>query len=163
MNAAKVEKPLSSESTAIDESEVNRLSDPQPAEVSDSTTRPSTEVEPKTDRRQFTAAYKRSIIEQADRCRGEGEIGALLRREGLYSSHLSNWRRAKREGTLDGTKSRSRGPIAPVDGAAQREITRLKTQTQRLEHELEKARTIIEVQKKLSTLLAMTPSEGGSS
>ena len=124
--------------------------------------RPDPEVKPKTDRRVFTAAYKRSIVEQAERCQGEGAIGALLRREGLYSSHLSNWRRAKREGTLEATKSQPRGPAAAVDAASQREITRLQTQNQRLENELEKARTIIDVQKKLSALLSMSPSDGKS-
>lgn len=160
MNTAMMNKPLTFESSTTDVSEVIQADQ---TTASASAVRPDPEVEPKTDRRQFTAAYKRSIVEQAERCQGEGEIGALLRREGLYSSHLSNWRRAKREGTLGGTKSRPRGPAAPVDAGAQREIARLKAQNQRLENEIEKAHTIIDVQKKLSALLSMTPSGGKSS
>ena len=155
MNTAIKSKALTTDPTTSDMAEVNQA---QQTAVAASAVRPDPEVEPKTDRRQFTAAYKRSIVEQAERCQGEGEIGALLRREGLYSSHLSNWRRAKREGTLGGTKARRRGPAAAVDAGAQREIARLQAQNQRLENELEKAHIIMDVQKKLSALLSMNPS-----
>lgn len=124
--------------------------------------RPNPEVVAKTDRRRFTAAYKRSILEQAERCRGDGEIGALLRREGLYSSHLSNWRRAQRNGTLASTTAQSRGPKASADAAAQREIARLQAQNRRLENDLKKAHTIIDVQKKLSDLLSNEPGDKNS-
>ena len=160
MSAAMMSKALTSESTTSTADEVNQA---EQIAVATSPVGADPEVEPKTDRRQFTPTYKRSIVEQAERCQGEGEIGALLRREGLYSSHLSNWRRAQREGTLGATKARRRGPSAAVDAGAQREIARLKAQNQRLEHELEKARTIIDVQKKLSALLSLNPNGDKSS
>ena len=81
--------------------------------------RPDPEVPEKAVRRKFTAEYKRSILEQADAGRGEGAIGALLRREGLYSSHLSTWRRQRKEGTLQALSAKKRGrksnfhPLAP--------------------------------------------------
>jgi transposase len=71
---------------------------------------PDPQVKPKTARRSFTTAYKLSILEQADQCQGAGEIGALLRREGLYSSHLSSWRRLRRQGALDYVGSINRVP-----------------------------------------------------
>lgn len=119
---------------------------------------PNPEVRAKSERRQFSAAYKRSIVEQADRCQGAGEIGALLRREGLYSSHLSDWRRALRDKTLQGTKARSRGPAPNEQAAFERQVAALEAKNTRLEQELKKAQTIIEVQKKLSALLSTTPS-----
>ncbi len=126
-------------------------------------TQPDPEVNAKLERRHFNAAYKRSIVEQADRCQEPGGIGALLRREGLYSSHLSDWRRAQRDGELQSTKARSRGPAASEQTAERRQIARLEAQNARLEKELEKARTIIDVQKKLSALLSMNPNDATSS
>jgi len=86
---------------------------------------PDPEVAVNTGRRRFTRQYKLSILEQADQCQHAGEIGALLRREGLYSSHLSTWRRLRREGVLQGLRSRRRGPKPDVAAAEQQEITRL--------------------------------------
>ena len=80
MKAAMMSKPLTSEPTTTDAPEVIQA---EPTTGMTNSTRPDPEVKPKTDRRQFTMAYKRSIVEQANRCQGEGEIGALLRREGL--------------------------------------------------------------------------------
>ncbi|MGH8611527.1 MAG: hypothetical protein ACREYF_05650, partial [Gammaproteobacteria bacterium] len=100
-------------------------------------------------------SIKRSILEQADADRGEGAIGALLRREGLYSSHLSTWRRQREEGTLQALSAKQRGrksnfnPLAP-------ENARLRAENARLLRRLEQAETIIEVQKKVSTLLGMS-------
>ena len=71
---------------------------------------PDPEVEVKTERRRFTSQYKLSILKQADQCQHPGETGALLRREGLYSSHLSTWRRLRREGVLQGLSPQQRGP-----------------------------------------------------
>ncbi len=76
---------------------------------------PDPQVKSKTNRRAFTVAYKLSILEQADLCQGHGEVGALLRREGLYSSHLSTWRRLRREGTLQALKNNKRGPTPTLD------------------------------------------------
>ena len=130
--------------------------------LADADSVPDPEVSAPSRRRHFSAAYKRSIIEQAESCQEPGEVGALLRREGLYSSHLSDWRRAQRQGVLESSKTRSRGPRAePI--AARRQLAELEAKNARLEKELEKARTIIEVQKKLSLLLSMNPNDGTSS
>ena len=120
---------------------------------------PDPEVEVKAGRRCFTTQYKLSIVEQADQCRHSGEIGALSRREGLYFSHLSTWRRQRREGVLQGLSPQQRGPKPNVAVTDQREIARLQKQVSKLERELEKAHTIIDVQKKLSALLSTIPKD----
>lgn len=113
---------------------------------------PDPEVTPKAKRRTFSAEYKLRILDEASACRTPGERGALLRREGLYSSHLTNWRRELRDGALAGLKPKTRGrkrdPLAAENAQLKREIVRLQTK-------LERAETIIEVQKKLSQLLGL--------
>jgi len=123
---------------------------------------PDSQLEPKTARRSFTSAYKLSILEQADQCRSRGEVGALLRREGLYSSHLSNWRGLHRQGTLQANTNNKRGPQPSLEPAQRRELEQLRQRNAKLKHELDKARTIIDVQKKLSSLLATMPDEDRS-
>lgn len=113
---------------------------------------PDTQVVPCAQRRRFTASYKRRILQEADGCVQPGQIGALLRREGLYFSNLSTWRRQSARGELDGLSSKKRGPAIDV---ATREIEKLKRENERLRKKLEKAETIIEVQKKLSRLLGL--------
>ena len=118
---------------------------------------PDPEVVPKAKRRVFTTVYKLRILSQADRCGKPGEVGALLRSEGLYSSYLTTWRRQRENGEL-GSMKRGR----PSDPSA-KELARLRTENVRLAVRLEKAETIIEVQKKLSALLGLTseaPSKG---
>ncbi|MGE0387675.1 MAG: transposase [Gammaproteobacteria bacterium] len=112
------------------------------------------EVPEKPTRRQFTAAYKLKVLEQADGCKTPGEIGALLRREGLYSSHLSHWRRERRRGALASMSAVSRGR-PPAQSAEQREIERLRRDNERLRGQLGKAEKIIDVQKKLSEVLGI--------
>ena len=107
----------------------------------------STEVVPKAKRRSFSAAYKRQILHEADGSTQPGQLGALLRREGLYFSHLTTWRRQREQGEL-GAKKRGK----PADPQAQ-EIARLHRQVDRLQTQLDQAETIIEVQKKLCSLL----------
>lgn len=122
-----------------------------------------TEVMPTTKRRRFTREYKLSILEKADRCIDSGAVGALLRSEGLYSSHLSNWRRLRKNGMLDGLSSKKRGPKPNPNRAQHQEVTRLQKRINQLEGELNKAHTIIDVQKKLSAMLAKLPqNENGS-
>ena len=118
---------------------------------------PEPEVLPRAKRRRFSAEYKLRILEEADKCTQRGEIGALLRREGLYSSHLSTWRRQRMLGQLAGLspKKRGRKPQDPVD----EEVTRLRRENERLRTRLEEAEMIIDVQKKLSLLLGLTPDE----
>jgi transposase-like protein len=114
---------------------------------------PDPEVVPMAERRRFTAGEKLRIIEEADRCTEPGEIGALLRREGIYSSYLSRWRRARDRGQLTALGLQQRGPKPATDVALAREVARLRHENERLQDRLERAETIIEVQKKLSQLL----------
>jgi transposase-like protein len=107
---------------------------------------PETEVRPRATRRRFTAAYKRQIVEEAAQCK-HGEIGALLRREGLYSSYLSKWRAEYEAGTLS---DKSRGPRANPNAA---EVKRLERENARLQRKLAQAEAIIDAQKKLARLL----------
>ncbi len=120
---------------------------------------PNPEVPAKARRRHFTAKYKLRILKEVDQCTELGDIGAVLRREGLYSSHLSKWREQRDAGALAGLTPKKRGRKArPVDPQAQR-VAELERENARLRDKLEKAETIIEVQKKLSQLLA-SPQEG---
>lgn len=111
--------------------------------------RPDPEVSEKAQRRQFSATYKQRILEEADRCTELGQIGALLRREGLYSSHLSTWR-SQREHAL-AAQRRGRKPSAQF--VQTERIAELERDNERLRQQLEQAQAIIEVQKKLSELL----------
>jgi transposase-like protein len=106
-------------------------------------------------RRRFTAEYKLRILREADRATEFGQLGALLRREGLYSSHLSTWRQQRDEGTLVGLTPKRRGRKATPDAPLIAENERLKRETQRLAAKLRQAETIIEVQKKLSEILGI--------
>ncbi len=114
---------------------------------------PDPEVPEKAHRRRFSGSYKLQILRAADACTELGEIGALLRREGLYSSHLSKWRRQRDVGALEGLRPRKRGRKArPIDPQAKR-IAQLERETERLRRKLERAEIIIDVQKKLSRIL----------
>ncbi len=113
------------------------------------------EVVPKAERRRFTAEYKLRILSEADACTQPGAIGALLRREGLYRSHLDKWRQQRRTGTLQALASQKRGPKPDPQAA---EIVRLRSENARLQQRLQQAETIIEVQKKLSALLGLATS-----
>ena len=112
-----------------------------------SETDPDPEVPAKARRRKFTAKYKLKILKEAEQCTKPGEIGALLRREGLYSSHLSKWRQQCESGSLAGLAPKKRGRKArPVDPQARR-VAELERENARLHEKLEKAESIIEVQK----------------
>lgn len=114
---------------------------------------PDPETAEKAKRRNFSAAYKRKILGQIDRA-GPGEIGAILRREGLYSSHITKWKRQLEEGTLAALSSKKRGP-KPKKDPEQKEIERLRRRVAQLEQKLETAELIIDVQKKVSQLLGI--------
>jgi transposase-like protein len=116
-------------------------------------------------RRRFTAEYKLRILREADACTEPGQLGALLRREGLYSSHLSTWRQQRDEGTLAALAPKRRGRKAKADASLVAENERLKRENQRLAEKLRQAETVIEVQKKLSELLGIPlppPEDNGS-
>jgi transposase len=116
-------------------------------------------------RRRFTAEYKLRILQEADRSNVPGQLGALLRREGLYSSLLSTWRKQRDQGTLAGLSPKRRGRKAHPDAPLIAENQRLMRETQRLAAKLRQAETIIEVQKKLSEILGipLPPPEGNGS
>lgn len=111
------------------------------------------EVRAVAKRRQFTAAYKLAVLEEADRANDFGAIGALLRREGLYRSHLTTWRREREAGAL-AALARRRGRKATLS-AEQKRLSALQAENARLKRELDQAHIIIEVQKKLCTLLGL--------
>jgi transposase-like protein len=113
------------------------------------------EVLEKANRRRFTAKYKLDILEEAEHCEA-GQIGALLRREGLYSSHLTNWRRQRETGALEALGPRKRGRKPKVQDARAQRVMELERENERLRQRLEQAETIIEVQKKVSSLLGIT-------
>ena len=114
---------------------------------------PDPEVRAKPERRQFSAAYKLQILKAAEQC-APGEIGALLRREGLYSSHLTTWRREQERGALLGltAKPRGRRPNPQAE-----EIARLQHENAALRARLQQAEAIIDAQKKLSEVLGLRP------
>jgi transposase len=109
---------------------------------------PDPEVTEKAQRRVFSPAYKRSILQEAEQCKQPGQVGALLRREGLYSSHLVKWRKQLRLGELE----KKRGPKA--EPVSRKRVEQLEREVARLQRKLENAELIIDVQKKLSQLLS---------
>jgi len=112
--------------------------------------RPDPELVERPKRRRFTAEYKLRIVQEADACSKPGEVGALLRREQLYSSHLSKWRQQRDAGALKAlTKPRGRRGADPRDA----QIAKLRHRAERAEAELSKARKVIEVQGNVSALL----------
>lgn len=120
---------------------------------------PDPEVVAKAQRRKFTAGYKLGIVEEADQATDPGAIGSLLRREGLYSSHLVEWRRLRAAGALDALSKKrgrkpTRHPLAEENGKLQAELVQVKKK-------LQQAETIIDVQKKVSALLGIALPEAG--
>jgi transposase-like protein len=108
---------------------------------------PDPEVPVIARRRRFTREDKLRVLKEAAACRAPGELGALLRREGLYSSHLAAWRSARSAGELNGSTGKQRGPKADPTRADRRELDRLERENARLKRRLEQAEAIIEVQK----------------
>jgi transposase len=114
--------------------------------------RPDPEVVVDAKRRTFTAEYKQRILAEADAAAQPGAVGALLRRERLYSSHLVSWRRERQAGILKGLTPHKRGPKSKRN-AQEEEIQKLRRENQRLTEELRKAEIVIDVQKKVGALL----------
>ena len=149
---------LAPEAREGERSETERAGGASPAGGKTSESRNGTmdsEVSAKVSFRRYPAAYKLKILREADRCTKPGENGALLRREGLYSSLLSSWRRQREAGEFDGLAGKKRGR----DGAAREKLAsenkRLSRENQRLEGKLRKAEIVIDIQKKASELLGI--------
>ena len=121
---------------------------------------PNPELAVRAKRRKYTAKYKLQVVAEADACTKPGEVGALLRREGLYSSHLGKWREQRDAGALGALQPRQRGPQKQSVDAA--EVTRLRGQLARSETDLHNARRVIEVQGKVSALLEELLSTGAT-
>jgi transposase-like protein len=122
---------------------------------------PNSEVFEKAQRRRFTVEYKSRIVAEYDAL-GRGEQGALLRREGLYSSHIDGWRKLREAGVLSGL-AKKRGPKPKEQPAAGRENAELRRKVARLERKLKQAETIIEIQKKVAQALTDLETEDGES
>ena len=110
----------------------------------------------KATRRRFTAEYKRRVVQEADACTESGQIGALLRREGLYSSHLGKWREARERGELAGLEPKKRGPKSQERNPLAQKLAAVERDNARLQAENAKLQLICEVQKKVSLLLGVT-------
>ena len=125
---------------------------------------PEVVLHPTARRRVFSPAYKLRILAEADECSQRGEIGALLRREGLYSSHLDKWRRQRELGRLQDTAAQKRGRRASRS-AEEARVAALQQENERLRAQLEQAELIIAAQKKLAQVLAqvLKPRQGDES
>ena len=120
---------------------------------------PEVEVVAKASRRRFTVEYKRKIVREADGCKTAGAVGALLRREGLYSSHLTTWRAARQRGELAG-QARRRGPAPRPADPRDKRITELEREADRWRKRAERAEALVELQKKVAALLGTPQAEG---
>ena len=114
---------------------------------------PNTEVVEKAKRKRFTAAEKIRILREVEACRGSGEIGALLRREGIYSSYLTTWRKQRESGELDGLAPQKRGPKPNPEAI---ELAKLRHEYARLQERMRQAELIMDVQKKVAQMLGAT-------
>ena len=130
------------------------------AEATQTGRAPDPEVVAKPTRRQFTAEYRLRVLEEADRCTRPGEVGRLLRREGLYSSHLSAWRKARRNGSLRDLTPKKRGAKSAESNPLSPKVRQLEAKVARLEKELATAHTILEVQGKVAGLLGFSLNDG---
>ena len=127
--------------------------------------KPDPEVLEQKPRRKFTAKYKLDILKKADACTKPGQVGALLRREGLFSSNLTTWRRQREKGLLDAMSPKKRGRKKEEMNPLSQEVARLQKENERLKGKLKQAEIIIEVQKKVSEILGISQdhNEGSSS
>lgn len=112
-----------------------------------------TEVRAKAQRRRFSTAYKKRILAEVDACKERGDVGALLRREGLYSSHIAAWREAEARGELASAESKKRGPKPKAVDPSAKRAEQLERRVAQLEKKLEQAVALIEIQKKVAALL----------
>jgi len=127
--------------------------------IQGSGTVPDPEVPERAVRRRFTAEYKLRILKEAESCTKNGQLGSLLRREGLYSSNITTWKRQLDKGTLAALSPRKRGPKAKRPDPSARRIAELERENERLNKKLRQAETIIDVQKKISEILQIPLTE----
>jgi len=116
---------------------------------------PEVEVLEKAARRRFSAEYKRKVLKEADACVRPGELGALLRREGLYSSHLATWRAARERGEIAGLAPKKRGPAPREKNPLESKVVALERESRRWQARAERAEALVELQKKVSEILGM--------
>ena len=136
--------------TEVERSETEGAGGPPAAGAQTAKTVSDTEVVAKPRRRQFSASYKRRILEEADRCSAIGDIGRLLRREGLYASHLSDWRRARETGVLEALAPKKRGRRAAEREPLASKVIELERENAALHESLRRANLIISVQKNMT-------------
>ena len=117
---------------------------------------PDPEVAEKKSRRRFSAKYKLRILQEADNCTEPGQLGALLRRQGLYSSNLTTWKKQREQGMLTGLAPKKRGRKNKPKNPLAEQIARLEKENRKLRLKLKQAETIIDVQKKVSQMLAIS-------
>ncbi len=113
------------------------------------------EVTAKPTRRRYTAEYKHRILREADTCTRPGELGALLRREGLYSSNLTVWRKQRERGEIEGLSQKKRGPLPKEKNPLAAKVTTLERENRRLRARSERAEGLVELQKKVSEILGI--------
>ena len=116
---------------------------------------PPTEVKAQVTRRRFSAKYKKRILDDVAACTAHGEIGALLRREGLYSSHLTKWRVQAERGQLGGLEPKKRGPVPRAADPRDKRLAELEKELGKVTRRAERAEALVEIQKKLSELLGL--------
>lgn len=149
-------KVTASTNGGVDNSRARR--DGRPAAGAARAAVPDPEVVAKPTRRRFTAEYKLRIVQEAERQREAGAIGALLRREGLYSTHLSAWRRERDRGALETLRARRRGRKPDPTHELRQQLAALEAEKHRLQERLRQAEVIIAAQKKLSEILGLAGS-----
>ena len=118
------------------------------------------EVVAKAERRRFTAEYKQKVLREADHCQQPGEIGGLLRREGLYWSNLANWRKQRERGELAGLSTKKRGPKGREKNPLAERVRELEWDNTRLKRRAERAEGIVELQKKVSEIFGIELEKG---
>jgi transposase len=119
------------------------------------------EVTEKAKRRQYSTAYKLKILHEADCCTKPGELGAMLRREGLYSSHLAAWRKARAKGERKGLEAKQRGPRAMAADPSAQKLAEQEREMARWKARAERAEALVEIQKKVAALLGIDLPESG--
>jgi transposase len=155
-NDLETSMPLQSLTPAAPADNVPEEETPAPAAAPE---KPDPEVAEKADKRIFTPEYKARILQEADACTESGQLGALLRKEGLYHSQLGKWRKKRSEGEVASLAPKKPGPKAEPPNPLEKVVRQLERENDRLRAKLKTAETIIDVQKKVSGLLGIVPQD----